>query len=109
MIADGIHDPDTSNGELYRSWDPYIWDNDAQGDPGTAFVMEPNQGMTPFALSEQNIQDLYTVVSGLDENGNVVDGFLMNYVKTHTTTYGGEDEHSIDMTFDPTWYTDDPN
>ena len=102
-------DGDLSNGELYHAYDPALWDNDAYGDPAFVLQGEPNGGLSPFPLLEQDILNLYTLISGINENGEPIDGFLWHYVKNNPSLYGGVVGGVPDMSHNPTWNTQDPN
>ncbi len=97
------------NGELWGTQDPLHYDNDLQGDPAMGLYGEPDGVLAKFKLLPADLQQLYTLIKGLDQTGTVTDGFLVEYVLNNPNLYGGEIGGTPNINHDPTWSTQDPN
>lgn len=105
-LADGLVD---SNGELWKSNDPFLVQNNGIGDPTFALYAEPNGGTIPFPLLPQDMEAMRGLVFGYDSNGIPNGGFLRAYVEAHPQRFGGEPGGVPDMSYNTTWTTQDEN
>lgn len=94
--ADGV----AGNSEFCTSFDPFLWDNDAQGEPGVRTYGGVACGPVDFRPGATAMQGVYTLIK---------DEFLWRFVRNNPYSYGGQVGGPPDINFNPTWNAQDPN
>ncbi|MGV6852017.1 MAG: hypothetical protein ACWA5R_07550, partial [bacterium] len=104
-------DGSTDNDEFYTGFDPF----------GYTFNESPNNIVklysdqcggtcsTNFKMDNEGMLQMYEIIKGIDRNNIPIDGFFKNYVRANPQLYGGPAGGSVDLSFNPTWLTQDPN
>jgi len=99
--ADG--NPD--NSEFCADFDPIQWTEGV----GLRTYGGATCGPVDFTPGEEAMARIYTLIKGINQVGERIDGFLVTYVENNADLYGGELGGTPDMAHNPTWNTQDPN